>query len=86
MPTDYTGGTNNPARETAPRYSIYNTVVLMKKSKTEDAMIELRRSVQLVPSLAKAHHELANLYLQRGDLSTAYQELLLTVRYDPDER
>src|SRR5579863_5112938 len=38
----------------------------LKENKPEAAMIELERAIQLKPELAKAHHELAKLYFERG--------------------
>ena len=56
----------------------------LKDGKPNEAMIELRRAVQLQPSMAKAHHELAKLYVQQGVFQSGYQELLLTVQYDQE--
>lgn len=58
----------------------------IKKHEVNNAIIELRRAVQLDPQLAKAHSELGRLYAQEGNLRGAYQELQEALKMDPDDR
>src|SRR5580692_5321641 len=55
----------------------------LKQNKSEEALLELRRAIQLDPQLTKAHFELANLYLLKHNSGLAARELSLTVEQDP---
>src|SRR6267378_620880 len=59
---------------------------LLKQNKPEAAIIELSRAIQAKPDLAKAHHELAKLYFERGDINGAFREYFLAVRYNPQDQ
>jgi tetratricopeptide (TPR) repeat protein len=58
---------------------------LLKQNKTEAAIIELNRAVQAKPDMAKAHHDLAKLYFDRGDFNDSFREYSLAVRYNPKD-
>src|SRR5690348_12059775 len=73
----------NPQESAEKHYS--KAQGYLQQKQLQAAFIELGRAVQLSPNMAKAHHELANLYLQRNEASNAVNELLLTIRYDPED-
>src|SRR5690242_17991937 len=58
----------------------------LKINKPDEASIEIRRALQLDPRYADAHFELAKLQMSRGALVSAFQSLLLCVKYDPQNR
>ncbi len=58
----------------------------LKENNTDAAIIELRSAIQLEPKMAKAHFELANVELQRGDPQIAFQEYVATTKADPKNR
>src|SRR6266852_3004450 len=59
---------------------------LLKQNKPEAAIIELSRAIQAKPDMAKAHHDLAKLYLERGDVNGSFREYSLAVRYNPQDQ
>ncbi|HEV2991745.1 MAG TPA: tetratricopeptide repeat protein, partial [Candidatus Angelobacter sp.] len=59
---------------------------LLKQNKPEAAIIELGRAIQAKPDLAKAHHDLAKLYFERGDIKGSFLEYSLAVRYNPQDQ
>jgi tetratricopeptide (TPR) repeat protein len=58
----------------------------LAQNKPEAAIIELLRAVQLQPDMAKAHHDLAKLYFDRGDALDSVREYSLAIRYNPEDR
>ncbi len=54
----------------------------LKQSKSEEAIIELRRVAQLQPNRVDARNELGRQYVNRGDLRSAYREVSAAVHYD----
>ena len=59
---------------------------LLKQNKPEAAIIELSRAIQAKPDMAKAHHDLAKLYFERGDINGGFREYSLAVRYNPRDQ
>jgi tetratricopeptide (TPR) repeat protein len=59
---------------------------LLKQNKPDAAIIELSRAIQAKPDMAKAHHDLAKLYFERGDTNSGFREYSLAVRYNPQDR
>src|SRR5208282_2186053 len=57
----------------------------LQEKKTDAALIELERAVQLSPEMAKAHHDLAKVYLQLGNGQDSARQFLLAIRYNPED-
>src|SRR5262249_13029561 len=55
----------------------------LAESKPDQAVIQLRKAIQLNPQLAEAHYNLALAYLATGALDDANQELEKTVTFQP---
>src|SRR5580765_233450 len=55
----------------------------VKTGKFSEAMIELRRAIQLNPNLTAAHLELAKLHLERNDLQNERIEIVNVLKLDP---
>jgi len=58
--------------------------VLEQMGKTPDAIEHLVRAVELAPSLADAHLNLALAYEKSGQVHNALRHLSLYVRYEPN--
>jgi len=58
--------------------------VLEQLGKTLEAILHLSRAVELVPSLADAHLNLALAYEKNGQAHNALRHLSLYVRYEPN--
>jgi tetratricopeptide (TPR) repeat protein len=56
----------------------------LRQNKVNEAAIELRQAVQLDPSLAKGHFELAKIALAKGAVGAGYYELMQASKYDPN--
>ena len=57
---------------------------LLYQSKVEQALLHLRRAVQLQPNNDEAHYHLGVVALQARDLPTALAEFLEAIRHNPD--
>ena len=55
-----------------------------EKAKYQEAVIQFANAVQVDPTFAAAHYELAQTYLKLGSYSAAYNELVRTVDLQPD--
>jgi tetratricopeptide (TPR) repeat protein len=59
---------------------------LVANGKSDEAIIEYRREIQSVPTLATPHAELAKLYLDKKEYLSAYREYLTVLKLDPRNR
>jgi tetratricopeptide (TPR) repeat protein len=57
----------------------------LQEKKADAALIELQRAVQLVPEMAKAHRDLAKVYLQVGNGQDSARQFLLAIRYNAED-
>ncbi|HXJ17809.1 MAG TPA: tetratricopeptide repeat protein, partial [Candidatus Polarisedimenticolia bacterium] len=54
-----------------------------QQGKYREAAIEYENAIQIDPGYAKAHYQLAQCFLKRGDWVRGYQELMRTVDIEP---
>ena len=59
---------------------------LVAAGKGDEAIIEYRREIQSVPTLAAPHAELAKIYLDKKEYLSAYREYLTVLKLDPKNR
>jgi len=58
----------------------------LRDDKSDEALIELRRALQLEPRMAKAHYEIAKINMAKGMAPAAHQALLQAVKFDPSHK
>jgi len=58
----------------------------IKGNKPNEALIELRRAIQLDPKLAEAHFEMGKVFLAKGNVGPAFRELSIAVKLNPGLR
>ena len=73
----------NPTRAEA-HYQL--GVTLQKMGKAADALKQLRKAVELAPSLIEAQRELGNLALESGEYPTAKAAFDAVLAWEPDDR
>jgi len=56
-----------------------------KEGKTNEAILEYRRAIQLNPKDPKAHLALAKIYIDRQEYQSAYQQLQVVQKVDPED-
>jgi len=78
------GCRKNPA-EQAQRHD-KRAKELVANGKSDEAIIEYRREIQSVPTLAAPHAELAKIYLDKKEYLSAYREYLTVLKLDPKNR
>ncbi|HWR17316.1 MAG TPA: tetratricopeptide repeat protein [Terriglobales bacterium] len=79
-----TGCKGDPKKEAEKHYA--KGMEALKSSKQNEAIVELRRSIQLNPQHSKAHFELGKLYFGTGNIRGGYQELMLALKSDPKNK
>ena len=65
--------------------SYNHAIELIKSNKSDQAVIELRKAIQISPSFAPAHTALGKLFMLTGKLDDAIPEFEAAVRYDSSD-
>lgn len=66
-----------------PYAQVYLSLALLWNRQHEEAMVTVRRSLALAPSLADGHMQLANLQYYMGDIEDALKTLDIYMQFDP---